>query len=171
MKYCQLVIDVQKGIFGLKQPVYDAKAVTMNIKTAVSHARENGVNVVFVQHENGSFLKKGTEAYQIIDEITVSKTDTVITKKRPSAFDGTGLDDVLKKEGVTHVVILGLISNGCVRHSCLAALEHGYHVILLGNAHSTFYSNGKTIVEKTNREMEEAGAVVRCVEDLPQLFG
>lgn len=169
MKYCLLVIDVQKGIFGFKQ-VYDAEAITANIKTAVGLARESGVVVVFVQHENGSFLKKGSEAYQIVDELAVTDGDRIIAKKRPNAFDGTGLDDVLKKEGVTDVIILGLISNGCVRHSCLGALEHGYRTVLLGNAHSTFYSGGKAIVEKTNSDMEKSGVLVKRVEDLPHIF-
>ena len=167
MKYCLLIIDVQKGIFALKQPVYNAESIIQNIDMAVRFAREKGIRVVFSRHENNSFLKSGTEGHAIVDALKVCEGDSLIPKRHPDAFADTGLDDMLKTEGVTDLIITGLISNGCVKDTCLSALKKGYNVILPGDAHSTFYSNGKKVVEGVNRDMEKAGARVVPVEELP----
>ncbi len=90
----------------------------------------------------------------------------IIAKKHPNILEGTSLDNALKREGIATLIIAGLISNGCVRDSCLTALKNRYNVILLGNVHGTFYSNGKRVVEGINRETEEAGVCVCLIEEL-----
>ena len=165
MKYALLVIDVQKAIFEMKQPVYAESDFINNIKLAVSLARENGIRIIFSLHENKSFLKKGTQGHQIIDEINVLEDDIILTKKHPNVFLDTGLDDILKGEGIDTVIVAGLISNGCVKDACLSSLKHGYGVCLLSDAHSTFYKSG---IEDINGEMEAAGVRVEPVERLPK---
>ena len=169
MKVCLLVVDMQKGIFGLKQPVYDAENLIRNVNKAICFAREQGIRVIFTQHENGSFLKSGTAGHGIVGEIKVCNGDVLIAKKHPDAFLDTGLDGMLKAQGITGLIVAGLISNGCVKDACLSALEKGYVVILPSDAHSTFYSGGKKIVETVNRDMDSAGARVAPVEELPRL--
>ena len=168
MKCALLVIDVQKAIFEMKQPVYAESDFITNIKLAVSYARKHGVRIIFSRHENKGFLKKGTQGHQIIDEIDVHETDIILAKKHPNVFLDTGLDSILRGERIDTVIVAGLISNGCVKDACLSALKHGYAVCLLSDAHSTFYKNGKKIVEDINREMEAAGVCVVSVERLPK---
>jgi nicotinamidase-related amidase len=169
MKCALLVIDVQKAIFEMKQPVYAQTDFIKNIKLAVSYSRANGIKIIFSLHENKSFLKKGTEGHEIVDDINVLKDDIILAKKHPNVFLETGLNSILKEEGIDTVIIAGLISNGCVKEACLSALKHGYGVCLLSDAHSTFYKNGKKIVEDINREMAAAGICVKPVEQLPTL--
>jgi nicotinamidase-related amidase len=169
MEYCLLVIDMQKGIFGLKQPIYDKDSLIGNVRLALGYAREKGVNVIFSRHENATFLKRGTEGCEIVNGLE-TQADLVIMKKHADVFNGTGLDDILKKEGISSVIIAGLISNGCVRAACLSALNKGYKVILLGDAHSTFYKDAAKIVERINREMEEAGARIADANELYALL-
>lgn len=166
MKCALLVIDVQKAIFEMNQPVYAQSDFINNIKLAVSYAREHGIRIIFSRHENKSFLKKGTQGHQIIDAIDVHETDIIFVKKHPNVFLDTGLDDTLKDEGIDTVVVAGLISNGCVKDACLSALKYGYAVCLLSDAHSTFYKNGKKVIEDINHEMETAGVCVIPVERL-----
>jgi nicotinamidase-related amidase len=164
MTYALLVIDVQKAIFEMKQPVFATDELISNIKSAVSIARTNGIRMIFSQHENKSFLQKGTRGYEIVDDLGIRESDIVLPKKHPDIFLDTGLDDMLKEQGVETVIIAGLISNGCVKEACLSALKKGYSVCLLSGAHSTFYKNAKNIIEETNREMEAAGVCVMTVE-------
>ncbi len=170
MKCALLLIDVQKAIFEMKQPVYAQTDFIENIKLAVSFARENHIRTIFSLHENKSFLKKGTQGHQIIDEIDVLEDDIILAKKHPNVFLKTGLDNILKGEGIETVIVAGLISNGCVKDACLSALKNGYAVCLLSDAHSTFYKNGKKIIEDINRDMEAAGVRVVPVEQLTKQY-
>lgn len=168
MKCALLVIDVQKAIFEMKQLVFAQTDVIKNIKLAVSFARRHGIRIIFSQHDNKSFLKEGTQGHQIVDEIDVLEDDIILAKKHPNVFLETGLDNILKDEEINTVIVAGLISNGCVKDACLSSLKNGYAVCLLSDAHSTFYKNGKKIVEDINREMEAAGVCVVPVEQLPK---
>lgn len=168
MKYALLVIDMQKAVFEMKQPVYMPEELIKNLAYAVRVARENGIRVVFSRHENKTFLAKGAQGHRIIDEMDVRAGDIVVEKKRPDVFAGTGLDAILREEGIGTVIVAGLVSNGCVREACLSAIKRGYAVRLLCDAHSTIYKNAKKIIGDVNREMEAAGVRVITVDQLPK---
>ena len=167
MKYALLVIDVQRAIFAMKQPVYSSDDLIRNLKSAIRIAHANGIRVVFSRHENGTFLVKGTQGHEIIGEMDVRKSDIMIEKRRPDVFDGTSLDAVLKEDGIGTLIVAGLISNGCVREACVSALKRGYEVCLLQDAHSTFYKNAERIIEQVNREMEAKGVRLMTVDQIP----
>ncbi len=166
MKHCLIVIDMQTGIFGLKQPVFKKDELIRNVKTALRLARDNGVGIIFTRHENNTFLKPGTEAYQIVNDLGVLPGDTVIAKKHPGVFQGTDLDNLLKRDHIESVILLGLISNGCVKDACLSALQKQYSVILVKDAHSTFYKNAEKMIDSVNSQMETAGAFIVPADEL-----
>ncbi len=160
MKQCLIVIDMQKGIFGLKQEVYQKDELIQNVKTAIRFARDKGIGVIFTQHGNDTFLKSGTEGHQIIDDLQVLPGDEVILKKHPNIFLDTSLDSLLKRDQISLVIILGLISNGCVKDACLSAMHRKYNVILVKDAHSTFYKSAASLIDRVNAEMQKAGAFI-----------
>ena len=166
-----LVIDMQKAIFELKQPVFEQDALLRSVKTAISIAHTSGIRIIFTKHENKSFLKKGTPGYEIVDGIGVREDDIITEKKHPAVFLDTGLNEILKSEGIKTLFVAGLISNGCVKHACLSAMERGYTVYLLSDAHSTIYKNAARIIKDISREMEAAGVKLLPVEQLAKLFG
>ncbi|NPV06758.1 MAG: nicotinamidase [Anaerolineae bacterium] len=51
-----------------------------------------------------------------------------------SAFDNTGLDDMLKQAGIKRVLVGGLATDYCVKETVLDALENGYETYLLLDA-------------------------------------
>ncbi len=157
MRCALLVIDMQKAIFELKRPVYAADGLIRSVNAAINAARAGGVQVIFTRHENKSFLIKGTPGWRTADEIDVREYDVILEKKHPDVFVDTGLDGLLKAGGINTLIVAGLISNGCVKTACLSAIQRGYDVFLLSDAHSTFYKNAETIIAQTNREMEAAG--------------
>jgi maleamate amidohydrolase len=60
--------------------------------------------------------------------------DTVAFKHYPSAFFGTGLDLLLRSEGVDTVVLGGFSTSGCVRASALDALQYGFRPLVVREA-------------------------------------
>jgi nicotinamidase-related amidase len=128
-----LVIDVQNKVV---QDAYDRDRVVGNIATLVESARSKGVPVLWVQH-NASYLPLGSAAWQLVPELTASSDEPHIDKQFRSSFVETDLDAVLDDLGVGSLVICGAQTNNCVRHTLHAALDRGYDVTLVEDAHTT----------------------------------
>ena len=60
-----LVVDTQKGCFNEK--LYAFETVRKNIKQLITTARENNIEVVYVQHDDGpgTDLDKTSDNYEI----------------------------------------------------------------------------------------------------------
>lgn len=55
-----------------------------------------------------------------------------------SGFAETDLDEKLKAEGVTHLIVVGCISNTCVEATVRSAIDLGYHVTVIADAIAGF---------------------------------
>ena len=55
-----------------------------------------------------------------------------------SGFANTDLDFQLKQQGITHVIVIGLLANTCIESTSRFAMELGYHVTLVRDATAAF---------------------------------
>ncbi|WP_042875700.1 isochorismatase family cysteine hydrolase [Cupriavidus necator] len=55
-----------------------------------------------------------------------------------SGFANTDLDFQLKQQGITHVIVVGLLANTCIESTARFAMELGYHVTLVRDATAAF---------------------------------
>jgi len=55
-----------------------------------------------------------------------------------SGFANTDLDFHLKQQGITHVIVVGLLANTCIESTSRFAMELGYHVTLVRDATAAF---------------------------------
>ncbi|MBK5109670.1 MAG: cysteine hydrolase, partial [Anaerolineales bacterium] len=62
----------------------------------------------------------------------------MIHKTHGNAFQDTGLKDELDVRGIKNIVITGLVTNGCVRATCIGGHNLGYRVVLVEDGHSTY---------------------------------
>jgi nicotinamidase-related amidase len=166
MKYCLIVIDMQKGIFSLKQRVENAPELMRNIQLALACARQHDIDIVFSQHANDTFLRPGSEGHALVDSLSVMPGDTVLAKTQPDILTGAGLAERLRERHITALIIAGLISNGCVQSACLSALAHGFDVVLLSDSHSTFYRQADKVVARVNGAMAAAGVRLLSTAEL-----
>jgi nicotinamidase-related amidase len=156
-----LVIDVQQGLFERSTPVYMADQVLTNINALIDRAREAGVPVIFIQHSNDNTLIKGTPQWKFHPRIQPVLGESVIQKLEGNAFIGTDLGALLTGRQVGHLVITGLVTHGCVKSTCLGALELGYRVTLVTDGHSNFSPDAPTLIEKWNRDLGNQGAELK----------
>jgi nicotinamidase-related amidase len=161
-----LVIDVQKGLFHRPNPIYKADELLKNINTLVDRSHENGVPVYYIQHSNKSFLKEGSEAWELHTEIQPEDGDTIIHKRYGSAFQDTSLGEELAEKGVGIILITGLVTHGCVRATCLDALKLKYRVILVTDGHSNYNKNATKYIKKWNKTLGRNGAELRMTEEV-----
>lgn len=128
-----LVVDVQVGVMA---EAWDAARVIGNVVRAVEHARADGVPVLWVQHEDED-LAHGSPVWQWVPELQPAAGEARFYKRHNSSFEQTELEAVLAHLGTTHLVLAGAATNWCIRATAYAALERGYDLTLVGDAHTT----------------------------------
>ncbi len=89
--------------------------------------------IIGVDGPLGRFLIRGEAGTAIVDEMAPCSGEPVIDKGGFSAFHGTDLDALLKRSGISHVVIMGVTTQVCVASTLRATVDHGYFPLLLGD--------------------------------------
>lgn len=128
-----LVVDVQVGVM---DGAWDSKRVVKNVARAVERARAEGVPVVWVQHSDEQ-LAYGSPEWQWVPELLPADGEPVLHKKFNSSFEQTELEEELAKLGATHVALAGAATNWCIRATAYGALDLGYDLTLVEDAHTT----------------------------------
>ena len=84
----------------------------------------------------GRYLVPGTKGSEIVDPLRPLEGEYRIVKNRYSCFMNTELDFMLRRIGVTHLVVCGTQYPNCIRSTIFDAVCHGYHVINIIDATS-----------------------------------
>lgn len=128
-----LVVDVQVGVM---QDAWDAPRIVKNVSRVVERARTLAVPVVWVQHADEG-LPKDSPAWQWVPELVPAAGEPLIHKQFNSSFEMTRLDEELARLGATHIVLAGAATNWCIRATAYGALDRGYDLTLVSDAHTT----------------------------------
>jgi nicotinamidase-related amidase len=128
-----LVVDVQRGVVA---ETHDRDAVVANVATLVEHAREAGVDVVWVAH-NDDNLPRDSEKWQYVPELVRQEAEPLVHKRYGDAFEDTELESVLAERGVGRLVVAGAQTDECIRSTLHGAITRGYDATLVGDAHTT----------------------------------
>lgn len=144
-----ILIDVQLNMFDPKNPVHDAPVFLERFKKLLWLSRASGTQVVFIQNNGGvgDPDEPRTEGWLLHPELEIGPSDILIHKNQPDGFQGTSLEAKLNQLGIKKLIIAGLQSEYCVSANCQKAVEQGFEVILVADAHSTYDSGGKKAVE------------------------
>ncbi|WP_329251441.1 isochorismatase family protein [Streptomyces sp. NBC_01478] len=128
-----LLIDVQVGVVA---DAYERDAVVANIARLVDKAREQDVQVVWIQHSDEN-VPIGSEAWEYVPELTRRDPEPLVPKSYPDSFEDTSLEQVLAEAGVGRLVVTGASTDACIRSTIHGAFVRGYDVTLVGDAHTT----------------------------------
>ena len=165
-KTALLIIDLQRALFTRHDPVFNDWQLVETINALVTRAHLFGVKVVYIQHENDSILEKGSDGWQFHPDIKPKTTDLIIHKNQGNAFLGTTLQGDLEARGIKHLLITGLVTQGCVRATSLGGLKLDYDVFLVQGAHSNYSKDAENVIEKKEAELHEAGVHLVTPEQL-----
>ncbi|HHT47476.1 MAG TPA: cysteine hydrolase [Firmicutes bacterium] len=145
-KPCLLIIDLVKDNLDPEHPfpiTPFAMQIVPPINKLIGTFRERGWPVIFSTdafHEDDFIFKgrmkphslAGTRGAEIADVLDyMPEADTWLPKPRFSAFFGTGLEKMLREQGVTLCAVAGIATNFCVLSTVMDALSHDFKVILL----------------------------------------
>ncbi|PPJ51363.1 hypothetical protein CBER1_08397 [Cercospora berteroae] len=134
--------------------------------TSPENASESQTTLLWPDH-----CVQGTPGADFIPELHKHKLSDIISKgedPRVESYSGFGppfrsprvsmsnLDATLKNAGTTHVFVVGLAHDFCVKSTAIDAVEHGYEVFVIEEGTKAVMQD-KTSVAKTRTELREAG--------------
>ena len=153
-----LVIDMQYGL--LQRNVFNKQGLIKNVNTLLAHFHNKDKPVFLIRHTNTSFSTENTDNWQIDSEIKVADSDILLNKTHSSVFKEKQFISLLQENNITSVVVVGLVSNGCVKAACLDAQLNGLEVTLISDGHSTFHKEGEDMVNYWNKYLCDRGIQV-----------
>ena len=136
-----LVVDTQKLI--TNSDLYQFDIFKTNVKMLIETARKNGVDIVFVRHDDGvgHELTKGTLGYEIYEDFQPMPNERIFDKTVNSPFKDTGLLAYLNNKEEDTIIVVGLQTEYCIDATIKAGFEHGFKMIVPSNCNTTFDNN------------------------------
>jgi len=143
-KSALLVVDLQKGIVGLPT-AHPMAGVVASAVTLTDAFRDRGLPVVLINVDGVApgrterarpNIPMPSGWTDLLPELKQQASDHVVTKRTWGAFVNTGLEQYLKANGVTQVVIAGVATSSGVESTARQAYEFGFNVALATDAMS-----------------------------------
>lgn len=164
-----LIIDVQNGLFEKKIKIFKEKQFLDNINQLIEKARLQNWLVIFAQHNNNQ-LVSGTQEWQIHEEINVNENDFVVQKSKSSVFSEPSFINLLIEKEISHLIITGLVSHGCVKNACLDGVHLGFNIVLAADGHSNWNKNAADLCVQINEELEKNGIKIMTTREIVENF-
>jgi len=149
-----IIVDMLNDFVAGKLGVKRAENIVMPLQLLLGVAHERGVPVIFsndahypqdgeVTRKWGQHAMKGSYGAEVILELTPDLAKDYIAEKRTySGFYETGLDSLLRDlyngEGAKTIILCGLHTHMCVRHTAADAFFRGYYIIVASNGTEAF---------------------------------
>jgi len=182
-RYAILVVDMQNDFIKGKLKCERALKIVPNIKALLDDARSKKIPIFYCIDEHlpidnyeinlwGPHAMKGTEGQKVIDELKPADSDYIIPKRTYSAFDETGLDRSLKGlyngKGADTVIITGVHTNICDRHTSYDAFTRGLKIVLAEDGVEAFTEQEHTSGIDYIRRIY--GADIKRIEEIKDLL-
>lgn len=138
LKQALLIIDAQQELMDGNEKdkeVYNKERLLNNINSVIEKANQVDAGVIFIRDLDVAEGKG--KGFEVHSRIVKPKRAKYFNKKATSAFYGTPLLEYLKKEGVSHLVVMGCKTEHCIDTGVRMATVSGFDVTLVGDGHST----------------------------------
>ena len=123
--------------------------VLPNMQRVMGAARRIGVEVIHVRVASqtadgrdstlrykalGLKTPRDTKEAQFLPEVAPGEDELVVSKMTSSVFNSTNIDRLLRNMGIKNLIIMGVVTNGCVESSTRSAAELDYGTIVVEDA-------------------------------------
>lgn len=141
MSRALLVIDVQREYFEGAFPIRHPVGHLSTILEMMDVAKKANVPTVVIRHHQpdpeSPVFRKGSDMWQLHDEVESRPRDALIDKQLPGSFTNTPLDAFLKERNIDTVSIAGYMTQICCDTTARQAFHRGYKVEFLRDATGT----------------------------------
>ena len=151
--YALLITDMLNDFVnkGATLEVSVARTIIPHVKKEIEKARKKHMPVIYCcdEHKDNDpefklwprHAVKGTAGADVIKQLKPHKEDYTVTKPSYSCFYKTSLDKLLKKLGITHLILTGVVTNICILYTTAEAYMRGYKVVIPKNCVAALTKN------------------------------
>lgn len=150
-KSALIVIDMQKYFCDESSHAFipSSPAIIPKIKLLVDNYKAKNLPVIFTQHYNtpedagmmnkwwGDIISNTSQMNEIIPEFNV-KDSYLIKKSQYDAYYNTDLEDYLKKNNISQLVITGVMTHLCCETTARTAFTRGFETFLCIDSTATY---------------------------------
>ena len=123
-----VVIDLQNDI------TKNYKEIIERVNQAIDWADQNGLYVVYIQHNNlfagTRTLKPGTRGAELVSELKIV-SDFIFTKTKSNALTSEDFAAFIQTHGITEFFVAGADATACIKSTCYNMTKNGYIVHVL----------------------------------------
>ncbi len=123
-----LVIDIQNDITRHYRDIID------NLNAAIDWAMENGMDIVYIKHNNLSpgtrTFKPDSKGAEFAPELKIA-SEHIFVKTKANALTSEGFSAYIRDNGIDEFYITGADATACVKSTCFNMTKAGFlvHVI------------------------------------------
>lgn len=168
-----IVIDLQTDMFsGSSQPpIHHAEALIGNTRQLLAWARATGRPVAFVRHDGppGDTLAPDAPGWPVWPALGQLPEEPTFGQAVGDAFTNPDLLTWVAAQQAQGVVLAGAQTDFCILASTRGGLSHGLAVTVVGDAHSTWATEGESadaIILRHNALFQSLGAAVMATAAL-----
>jgi len=152
--------------------------IVPNIQRLQAVCRTRGIEVVFTRirslttdgrdrslahKELGHMFPPGSREAEILDELAPVGDEMVFDKTTGSVFNSTSIHYVLQNIGVRTLLMVGVMTGGCVESAARDAKDLGYRVVVIDDACGTWTHE---MHEFALRVMNEVFAKIKTTDEV-----
>ncbi|HKR57673.1 MAG TPA: isochorismatase family cysteine hydrolase [Candidatus Nitrosopolaris sp.] len=178
-RYAILVNDMLNDFIHGKLKCKRATQIIPNIRLLLEKARENKIPIFYCNDEHldtdryeiklwGAHAMKHSDGAKVINELKPRSADYIVSKRRYSSFDRTRLHRLLEKtyggRGANTLVMTGVHTHICVKHTAYDAFVRGYNVIVAEDAVEAFTEDDN--IAGLNYMKQNYGAEVQKITEI-----
>jgi nicotinamidase-related amidase len=168
-----IVIDLQTGMFDgvVEPPIHDSSGLVARVRAVTEWARRTRRKIAFVRHDGaeGDSLAPGSPGWPVWPALGQAEDEPTFAKSVGDAFSNAALAEWVSNQGADEVVLLGAQTDQCVAATVTGAIEAGFRVTVVSDAHSTWDLGGepaKEIIARYNVAFTTAGVNLVTTQSL-----
>ena len=155
-----VVIDLQNDI------TKNYKEIIERVNQAIDWADQNGLYVVYIQHNNLSAgtrtFKPNTHGAELVPELDVV-SDFIFVKSKSNALTSEDFLRFIEDHGITEFFLTGADATACVKSTCFNMTKSGYKVHVLSDCVTSY---DKKKLPEMLAYYESKGSSVESLDDL-----
>jgi len=142
MNQALLLVDIQNDYFpGRAMELVGSVEAGQQATALLQAFRRSGQAVIHIQHialrTGATFFLPDTEGAEILQSLRPGPGEPVFQKHFPNSFRETPLLEHLRGEGITQLVVAGMMTHMCIDTTVRAAFDLGFQCQLAQDACAT----------------------------------
>ena len=135
MKKALVVIDIQNDITKHYRDIIE------KLNAAVEWAVENGLEVIYIKHNNLSpgtrTFKPDTKGAELVPELKVV-SNHIFVKTKANALTSEEFSEYIRENGIDEFYITGADGTACVKSTCFNMTKAGYTVHVISDCVTSY---------------------------------